>query len=164
MGAVVVGYDEQDDVPLDLDRWTQLAREALHDEGVERGELTLLFVDEQTIADLHDVHMGDASPTDVLSFPLDAEGALGASVDDIPLLLGDVVVCPAVAQRNAPQHAGTFTDELALLVVHGVLHIVGYDHLDPDEERRMQARERALLERLHWHGEPPATFAAHPPS
>ena len=162
MGApVVVGYDEQDDHLLDLDRWTQLARDVLLDEGIGVGELTLLFVDEQTIADLHDVHMGDAEPTDVLSFPLDAESAVGASIDDVPLLLGDVVVCPAVAMRNAPEHAGTINDELALLIVHGVLHILGHDHGEPEQEQRMQIRERALLERHHWRGPVPVTFAAH---
>jgi probable rRNA maturation factor len=162
MGApVVVGYDEQEDHPLDLDRWMQLARDVLVDEGIGIGELTLLFVDEQTIADLHDVHMGDAAPTDVLSFPLDAESAMGASIDEVPLLLGDVVVCPAVASRNAHDHAGTVNDELALLVVHGVLHILGHDHAEPEEEKRMQSRERELLERHHWRGPVPATFVAH---
>lgn len=162
MGApVVVGYDEQEDHPLDLDRWMQLARDVLIEEGVGTGELTLLFVDEQTVADLHEVHMGDASPTDVLSFPLDAESAMGASIDGVPVLLGDVVVCPAVAARNAPEHAGTLHDEIALLVVHGVLHILGHDHAEPEQEQRMQTRERELLERHHWRGAVPATFLAH---
>jgi probable rRNA maturation factor len=158
---VVVAYDEQEDHPLDLDRWVQLARDALLDEGVASGELTLLFVDEQTIADLHEVHMGDPEPTDVLSFPLDAEAAIGASIDDVPLLLGDVVVCPAVAARNAPEHAGNFTDEIALLIVHGVLHVLGHDHADPEEEQKMRARELELLERYHWRSDAPASFRAH---
>jgi probable rRNA maturation factor len=68
---------------------------------------------------------------------------------DPPLLLGDVVICPQVAAKNAPTHAGTYDDELALLVVHGVLHVLGLDHADPDEEREMQAKERSLLERFH---------------
>jgi probable rRNA maturation factor len=158
---VVVAYDEQEDHPLDLNRWVQLARDALLDEGIASGELTLLFVDEQTIADLHDVHMGDSEPTDVLSFPLDAEAAIAASIDDVPLLLGDVVVCPAVAARNAPEHSGTFTDEIALLIVHGVLHVLGHDHADPQEEQKMRARELELLERYHWRGDAPDSFRAH---
>ena len=159
--AVVVAYDEQDDHPLDLERWRQLAEDVLTAEGVMAGELTVLFVDEQTIAELHEVHMGDASPTDVLSFPLDAVSAIEASIDDVPLLLGDVVVCPAVAMRNAPDHAGTITDELALLVIHGTLHILGHDHADQEQERKMQSRERELLERHHWRGDAPDTFHAH---
>jgi probable rRNA maturation factor len=70
-------------------------------------------------------------------------------VGELPLLLGDVVVCPAVAARQAPQHAGSYEDELALLVVHGVLHVLGMDHADPAEEATMQARERELLDRYH---------------
>jgi probable rRNA maturation factor len=105
--------------------------------------------------------MGDPSPTDVLSFPLDAEAGIEASIDDVPLLLGDVVVCPAVAMRNAPDHAGSIIDELALLVVHGTLHVLGHDHADLEQEREMQARERELLEQHHWRGEAPATFQAH---
>jgi probable rRNA maturation factor len=65
------------------------------------------------------------------------------------VLLGDVVVCPAVARRNAPSHAGTYEDELALLVVHGVLHLLGLDHAADDERVAMQAKERAALDR-HW--------------
>ena len=158
---IVVAYDEQDDHPLDLERWRQLAQDVLTSQGIQFGELTVMFVDEQTIADLHDVHMGDPSPTDVLSFPLDAESAIEASIDDVPLLLGDVVVCPAVAMRNSPEHAGTITDELALLVVHGTLHILGHDHAEPATEQAMQARERELLERYHWRGDAPDTFRAH---
>jgi probable rRNA maturation factor len=158
---VVVAYDEQEDHPLDLERWRQLARAVLIAEGVTMGELTVLFVDEQTITDLHELHMGDPSPTDVLSFPLDAEAGIEASIDDVPLLLGDVVVCPAVAMRNAPDHAGSIIDELALLVVHGTLHVLGHDHADLEQEHKMQSRERELLEQHHWRGEAPATFQAH---
>jgi probable rRNA maturation factor len=67
----------------------------------------------------------------------------------VPLLLGDVVVCPAVAARNAPSHAGTYEDELALLLVHGILHVLGHDHAEADERARMVARERDLLAQFH---------------
>ena len=77
---------------------------------------------------------------------------------DLPLLLGDVVLCPAVAARQAPEHAGTLDDELALLVVHGVLHVLGHDHAEPDQAERMRARERELLEAHHWDGPAPAAF------
>jgi probable rRNA maturation factor len=76
----------------------------------------------------------------------------------VPVLLGDVVVCPAVAAAQAPGHAGTVDDELALLVVHGILHILGHDHAEPGETVRMLARERELLETFHWHGPAPAGF------
>jgi probable rRNA maturation factor len=72
-------------------------------------------------------------------------------------LLGDVVICPAVAYRNAPEHAGTYDDELALLVVHGLLHLLGLDHDEPDEAEAMEAKERELLARYHraTESEPP---------
>jgi len=69
--------------------------------------------------------------------------------DDLPLLLGDIVICPDVAAANAPGHAGSFDDEIALLVVHGILHLLGMDHADPAEQAAMQARERELLEQFH---------------
>jgi probable rRNA maturation factor len=166
--------DEQSDVPLELDRWQDLAMQVLRDEGV-RGlaELSILFVAEQEMAELNLDYMGKDGPTDVLAFPIDAHdvtqvvapagatrGPDRAPVDpgELPLLLGDVVVCPAVARRQAPDHAGTLDDELALLIVHGVLHVLGRDHAEPEEAEEMRARERALLEAHHWHGPAPEGF------
>jgi probable rRNA maturation factor len=70
---------------------------------------------------------------------------------DAPSLLGDVVVCPTVARRNAPNHAGTYDDEIALLVVHGILHLLGMDHVDHQEATAMERREQELLDRFHRH-------------
>jgi probable rRNA maturation factor len=167
MSAQVFGYDEQTAVPVDLARWVALAEHVLADEGITTGELTLAFVDEAAMAELNEEHMGEAYATDVLSFPLDADlaGAVGDMRGDddgvAPVLLGDVVVCPGVAAVNAPEHAGTFDDEVALLVVHGVLHVLGHDHAAQPDTAQMHARERELLERHHWHGAAPATFGAH---
>jgi probable rRNA maturation factor len=160
----VFGADEQSDAPVDVDRWVTLARHVLMAEGV-RGdvELSLLFVDEPTIAELNARFMEADGPTDVLAFPIDDPVLGGRWPDastsgpdredpepgDMPLLLGDVVVCPAVAERQAPEHAGSYDDELALLVVHGVLHVLGHDHAEPAETAVMQARERALLDEFH---------------
>jgi probable rRNA maturation factor len=160
----VFGADEHHAAPVDVDRWVTLAREVLVAEGVRgEAELSLLFVDEDAIAELNRRFLDAEGPTDVLAFPIDDPIASGRWPDagtagpdrddpepgDLPLLLGDVVVCPAVAERQAPQHAGSYADELALLVVHGVLHVLGHDHAEPDETAAMQARERELLERFH---------------
>jgi len=67
-------------------------------------------------------------------------------------MVGDIVICPAVAHRNAPNHAGTYEDELALLVVHGVLHLLGMDHVDDDEAAAMERREQQLLDAHHRSG------------
>jgi probable rRNA maturation factor len=166
--------DEQNDIAVDLGRWQQLALDVLLAEGV-RGlaEMAVLFVSEREMTELNDSYMGKPGPTDVLAFPIDAaeaeivqhgqppsRGPDRAPPDpaDMPLLLGDVVICPAVAARQAPDHAGTVDDELALLVVHGVLHVLGHDHADDSERAIMQARERELLEQFVWHGPAPSTF------
>ena len=117
------------------------------------------------MADLNQRFMGKDGATDVLAFPLDDPidagrfpdaGSTGPDRDppeitELPLLLGDVVICPAVAARQAPEHAGSYDDEVALRVVHGVLHVLGMDHAEPEEAAAMQARERELLDR-HHHG------------
>lgn len=157
-GVNVVASDEQSAVTVDAARWAALARDVLVAEG-RAGELTLTFVERDEIAELNREHLGVDGPTDVLSFPLDA--ALGAddpSAPGVPVLLGDVVVCPAVAAEAAPEHAGTLDDELALLVVHGVLHVLGHDHAEPEETAIMRAAELDHLRRVFWHGPAPAGF------
>jgi len=160
----VFAADEQSDEPVDTARWARLATSVLDAEGV-RGdtEMSLLFVDETSIAELNLRFLGRTGPTDVLAFPIDDdvyEGPRsadslgpgpGADPDlaDVPTILGDVVLCPAVAKRNAPEHAGTYDDEVALLVVHGVLHLLGLDHAEAGEAEKMERREQELLDRFH---------------
>jgi probable rRNA maturation factor len=153
----IVGVIDEQSMPIDTERWVALATAVLRDEGVASpAELALWFVDEEEIAVLNQEHMGESGPTDVLSFPLDSSDDEPLA-EGMPLLLGDVFICPAVAARNAPahpgthapEHRGTLDDELALLVVHGVLHILGYDHADTDEQAAMQNRERTLLAEHH---------------
>lgn len=147
---VVVAVDEQDDLALDVGRWAALAVAAFTSQGVTAGECNLLFVDEAAIHELNVEHRGKDRPTDVLSFPLD--GAEASHADD---LIGDIVICPVVAAANAPEHAGqdhhrgSIEDELALLVVHGVLHLLGHDHEADDEAEAMEALEQAVLAALY---------------
>ncbi|MDA8281731.1 MAG: rRNA maturation RNase YbeY [Actinomycetota bacterium] len=164
MAVEVFAADEQHDQPVDTLRLVRLAEAVLSDEGV-RGdaELSMLFVDENAIADLNKRFLGKEGPTDVLAFPIDEEPAesgrspdsggsgpgFTGEMEEAPTLLGDVVICPAVAHRNAPEHTGAYDDELALLVVHGVLHLLGMDHLDEEEAEEMERRERELLARHH---------------
>ncbi len=161
MSIDIYAADEQHDESIDLERWVALANGALTDEGV-RGlaEVSLIFLDESTIAALNMQFMGKEGPTDVLSFPIDNEPEPSGRVPDaggsgpgesplpeIPQLVGDIVICPAVAARNAVEHEVTFDDEIALLVVHGVLHLLGWDHVVDEEAERMEAREQVLLTR-----------------
>jgi probable rRNA maturation factor len=167
-GISVFGANEQAAQPVDTGRWVALAEDVLDAEGIRgEAELTLLFVDETVMAELNERFMGVAEPTDVLAFPIDDDliepgrwpdsGTPGPDrgapdPSELPLLLGDVVVCPAVAARNAPTHAGSYDDEVALLVVHGILHVLGMDHADPGEAAAMQHREQELLGRFHRPG------------
>ncbi len=167
MSVDVFAADEQSDWGIDLERWSALAKAALIDEGV-RGvaEVSLIFADEAAIADLHEQFLGQSGPTDVLSFPIDTDpepsgrvpdaGGSGpgeAPAPEIPQLVGDIVICPAVAARNAQLHEVSLEDEVALLVVHGVLHLRGWDHVVDEEAERMEARERELLTR-HYRARP----------
>lgn len=165
MAVDVFVADEQGDSPVDTVRWARLATSVLGAQGI-RGdaELSMLFVDETAMADLNKRFVGMHGPTDVLAFPIDEEPAEGgrspdsggtgpgsspSEPGDLPMMLGDVVICPTVAGRNAPDHAGTYDDELALLVVHGILHLLGMDHVDDEEARVMEQREQELLDRFH---------------
>ena len=160
----IYAADEQADHPVAVERWSALARSVLESEGIVRDtEVSLLFVDEATISSLNHRFLDKEGPTDVLSFPIEDEAARsGRSPDEGGtgpgsieadtgrlLLLGDVVICPAVAAGNAVEHGVTFDDEIALLVVHVILHLVGMDHLVEVEAERMELREQQLLARFY---------------
>ncbi len=168
MTVDVFTADEQADAAVDLDRWAALARAVLEDRRV-RGEVevSLLFVDEPSIAELNERFLGREGPTDVLAFPIEDEpvpsgrspdsggSGPGADAEDEPLtLLGDVVICPAVAARDAAEHGVAVEDEMALLVVHGLLHLLGLDHETEREAEAMERLERELLARHHRGGAP----------
>jgi probable rRNA maturation factor len=165
MSVEVFAADEQSEVDVDTLRWVRLARDVLDAEGVGGDvEMSMLFVDEPAMAELNRRFLGSEGPTDVLAFPIDEDvieagrspdsggpgpGTLAQEASEVPIVLGDVVLCPSVAQRQAPEHAGTYDDEMALLVVHGILHLLGMDHADDKGAEAMEQRERELLERFH---------------
>ena len=135
--------DEQQAVPVDLDRLRRLAEHVCALEGVPPAmEVNVLCVDRDAIAELNERHMGARGPTDVLAFPLDLPGETPA---DTPAILGDVVICPEVARKQAPDHGKTTAAELDLLCVHGLLHLLGHDHADPDERAEMFGLTDRLL-------------------
>jgi probable rRNA maturation factor len=111
---------------------TDLARATLASEGLLDVELSVSFVEEAEIEDLHVRYMDEPGPTDVLSFPLDDVDEGGTR------LLGDVVIAPAIAARNNPADPEA---ELRLLLVHGILHLLGYDHEDDAEKAEMWVRQ-----------------------
>src|ERR1700712_5407526 len=116
-------------------------------------ELSILLMDVEAMTELHVKWMDEPGPTDVMSFPMD-ELDTARRPDEMgpgPALLGDVVLCPAVATEQAVQAGHSLDDELHLLTVHGILHLLGLDHAEPDEEKEMFGLQGELL--LAWRTE-----------
>jgi probable rRNA maturation factor len=138
--------------PVDETGLVALARHVLDTMGVApMAELSILLVDIGAMEQLHVRWMNEPGPTDVLAFPMDElEGTRmvahpGDEEDPSPALLGDVVLCPEVAAAQAVTAGHTMQDELHLLCTHGVLHLLGYDHADPEEEQAMFREQARLL-------------------
>ena len=111
-------------------------------------ELAILFVDEAAMEQLHVQWMDEPGPTDVLSFPMD-ELRPGSEEALTPAgLLGDIVVCPQVAIAQAETAGHSPIEEMLLLTTHGILHLLGFDHAEPDEEKEMFGLQRDLLVRF----------------
>ncbi len=142
---------------VDVTELSRLARFAMDRMRVHpQAELCIKLVDEATIAELNQQWMEKEGPTDVLAFPMDE--LRPGLVDEEPEegVLGDLVLCPAIAARQADEardkgQAGyTAADEVDLLTVHGILHLLGYDHAEPEEHREMFALQARLL--AEWQG------------
>lgn len=109
-------------------------------------DLAVLLVDTEAMSDLHERWMDEPGPTDVLSFPMDELRPPAEGEEPEPGLLGDIVLCPEVAEQQA-RGAGHSTEaELHLLTTHGILHLLGYDHAEPDEEKEMFGLQESLLD------------------
>lgn len=140
-------------VPVDESALVALAQHVLAAVGVHPlAELSVLLVDEESMTALHERWMNEPGPTDVLAFPmdeLDPTFRTGRGTDDdaepAPTLLGDVVLCPEVARRQARTAGHAAEDELHLLATHGILHLLGYNHAEPAQEQEMFARQSELL-------------------
>jgi len=108
-------------------------------------ELAILLVDEAAMEQLHVQWMDEPGPTDVLSFPMD-ELRPGSDDEITPAgLLGDIVLCPQVAVAQAEEAGHSVLDELLLLTAHGMLHLLGFDHAEPDDEKEMFGIQRDIL-------------------
>jgi probable rRNA maturation factor len=143
---VSVEVNNESGVDVDEAEIVALARHVLAQMHVHRqAELSVVLVDETAMEQLHVQWMDEPGPTDVLSFPMD-ELRPGTEGEDSPAgLLGDVVLCPQVAATQARQAGHSTAEELLLLTTHGILHLLGYDHAEPDEEKEMFGLQRKLL-------------------
>lgn len=117
--------------------------DALHVHAM--ADLSVLLVDTDAMTALHEKWMDEPGPTDVLSFPMDELRPGRDGQPSGPGLLGDIVVCPDVAARQAAQAGHTTAEEILLLTTHGILHLLGFDHAEPDEEKEMFELQRKLL-------------------
>ena len=145
---ICVNYDyREDDVRALLD-FEELARFVILCEDMpESTEVSISFVTDEEIHELNREWRGIDRPTDVLSFECDGvdDVVAEASTEDMAYELGDIVVAVDVAEKQAPQYGMDFKDEMSLLVTHGLLHLCGYDHMEPEEAEVMERRESELL-------------------
>ena len=138
-------YREADLAPLPVEA---LALFALAEEGMpENTEVSVSFVDNGEMAALNAEYRGKQGPTDVLSFECDMDEDDEAFPEGEVFELGDIIIAPDVARAQTAVFGTTFEQEISLLVVHGLLHLCGYDHIEDDEAAEMQARERHILGR-----------------
>lgn len=137
-------------VDVDEESVVSAARFALDSMEVSPlAELSVLFVTSEVMEDLHQRWMDLPGPTDVMAFPMDETDVAGPGAGSgSPALLGDIVLCPSFAKEQAHQAGHSLNAELHLLTVHGVLHLLGYDHAEPEEEREMFGLQRRILAEL----------------
>lgn len=140
--------DEQDD-PLEPEPLIALARRVLADEGFDSGaEVSIELVTSDRMTQLNRTHMNRSGPTDVLAFPLESlqpGEVMRSDAGGPPVGLGDVFIAPAVVRRQAGEIGNSFDDEMSLMVTHGILHLLGYDHVDDADAELMEGREATLL-------------------
>ncbi|UBU15723.1 rRNA maturation RNase YbeY [Nonomuraea gerenzanensis] len=147
-----IEINNESGVGVDEESIVALATHVLGEMGINPlAELSIVVVDEDAMAELHEKWMGEPGPTDVLAFPMDelrpGGGARGESDGPAdPALLGDVVLCPQVAARQAEEAGHSTAEELELLCTHGILHLLGYDHAEPEEHKEMFGLQARLLE------------------
>jgi probable rRNA maturation factor len=152
MNYAVALENEVDVDGLDEDALSRLAAHALAVEHVPApAELSIVLSDDATVQQLNLQYRGTDAPTDVLSFS-QAEGEAFAVPDGETPHLGDVIISIDTARAQAVDYGLSLQDEVAHLLVHGILHLLGYDHIDADDERLMRAHEDAVLgSRAHHH-------------
>lgn len=145
-----IEINNESEVDVDEGRILRLAVHALDEMHIHPdADLAIVFVDEPAMEVLHIQWMDEPGPTDVLSFPMD-ELRPGQEGDLTPPgLLGDIVVCPTVAIAQAATAGHEPINEMLLLTTHGILHLLGFDHAEPDEEKAMFSLQRQILESFY---------------
>jgi probable rRNA maturation factor len=144
--TVTVGLIDEQEMPVDEDRLRGMARRTAGAEGAT-GEISILLVDASRIAELNMAHLDGDGPTDVLAFPIDGLVTEPPGPGGPPIVIGEIVLCPEVAAAQAAPGPAGFGAELDLLITHGVLHLLGYDHDTQANAAAMRRREQAACGR-----------------
>lgn len=147
---MTIEITNESELEVDLTRVQSLAehvREALRLHPLV--DVGVIFVDEAPMTDLHVRWMDEPGPTDVLSFPMDELRPGSEEILSAEGVLGDVVICPQVARRQAEAAGHEDINEILMLLTHGMLHLVGFDHAEPEEEKEMFALQKELLDSFY---------------
>lgn len=142
-----VEVNNESEIEADLARISELGRKILSELHVHpETEVSIILMDEEPMSALHVEWMDIEGPTDVMSFPMDElrPGRPGSPTE--AGMLGDIVICPQVATKQAAEGGHSVEDEILLLTTHGMLHLLGFDHAEPDEKEIMFTLQRQLLE------------------
>ncbi len=134
--------NQQEDLVIDEEQVRKIADHVISAEGKKTDEVGIHFIDDPTMRRLHEEFFHDSSSTDCISFPMDA-------LEEEPYsVLGDVFVCPATALAYSQQHNTLPLEEVTLYIVHGLLHLMGYDDIDPIDEAEMRKAEKKHMNLL----------------
>ncbi len=152
MKIYVLLSDEQDKISLDFDAEKlaeDCAREALAEEDIEDdAEVSLTFTDNARIRELNKQFREIDRETDVLSFPMGDEDGFEVNPETDALLLGDIVISLEKAKAQSEEYGHSMKREVAFLIAHSLFHLLGYDHMTPDEEKEMFTKQENVLQRL----------------
>lgn len=145
--SVEIANESGTEVPLehihDLIRFA-FSELRVHDEA----GIAVIAVDEDAMAELHKQWMDESGPTDVLSFPMDELRMPGPADEPVSGILGDIVICPSYVEAQVASSGKDLEQELQLLTIHGLLHLLGFDHSTADEEKEMFSLQDGLLQRF----------------
>mgnify|MGYP002627277414 CR=1 FL=1 len=136
--------DEQKIINIDIDLVKEIAIEIMNSEGSpENSQLSMVFCDDEAIKELNNEYRGKNEPTDVLSFPIELENF----IPEIRML-GDIVISTETASRQAKEYNHSVLTEIVILLIHGLLHLHGYDHIKEEDCKKMRAREAEILKHI----------------
>lgn len=142
-----VEVNNESAIPAELEQISALGRHVLAELNVHpETDVSIILLDEEPMSTLHVEWMDLEGPTDVMSFPMDELRPGSPGLPTEAGMLGDIVICPQVATTQANTGGHSLQDEILLLATHGLLHLLGFDHAEPEEKELMFALQRQLLE------------------